>query len=116
MQRFLLALVLLAAPPAARAQMASFCNGNVLAERFDTRVVPGPGGRATYSVLLRNTQARRLSVQVVVTAPILGRPTGLQSLPPSGMLNVELGYQHNLPGSQPLRGERLEQVTRVSCP
>ena len=116
MTRCLILLASLLLPFGAQAQIASYCSGNVVAERFDTNVVPGPGGRATYSVLLRNTQARALGVVVNVTAPILGRPVGTQNIRASGTLLVSLGYQPNLPGSPPLRGERLEQVTRVSCP
>jgi hypothetical protein len=100
----------------AQAQRAAYCNGAVVADIFDTRVVVGPAGRATYSVRLRNTNAQPKRLVVNVTAPILGRPTGApHSLAPGGSLLVPLGYQPNIPGSQPLRGERLEQVTRVSC-
>ena len=99
-----------------QARQAAYCNGTVVADIFDTQVVVGPSGRAIYSVRLRNTQTRPTRLVVNVTAPILGRPTGApQLLPAGGSMMVPLGFQPNIPGSQPLRGERLEQVTRVSC-
>lgn len=109
-------LALLGAAPPVRAQEASYCNGVILAERFGTIVAPGPGGRASYSVLLRNTQGWDVNFQLAVTGPFLGRPpVAMQTIRASGMMNIALGYSPNLPGVPPLRGEQLAQVTRVAC-
>ena len=115
MLRFGALSVLLLAPLAGQAQMASYCSGGVVAERFDTRVTPGPPTRATYSVVLRNTQATPRRVQVNVTASLIGRPSGPPiTLNANTPVTVQLGYQI-LSGSSALRGEALANATRVSC-
>ncbi|TCH99824.1 hypothetical protein EJV46_03910 [Roseococcus sp. SYP-B2431] len=109
-------LLLWAAAAPAFAQEASYCGGAVVAERFVTSVVPGPGGRASYSVLLRNPRAQSQNFQLVVTGSFLGRPPpATQTLRPGGTMNVALGYSPNVPGVPPLRGDQLAQVTRVAC-
>lgn len=109
-------LVLSAASASAFAQEASYCNGAIVAERFMTNVVPGPGGRASYSVLLRNTQGQSRNFQLVVTGSFLGRPApATQTLRPGATTNIALGYSPNVPGVAPLRGNQLAQVTRVAC-
>lgn len=108
-------LVLLAASPAL-AQEASYCSGAIVAERFSTSVVPGPGGRASYSVLLRNTRGQSQNFQLVVTGSFLGRPApATHTIRPGGTANIALGYSPNVPGVPPLRGDQLAQVTRVAC-
>jgi hypothetical protein len=98
------------------AQEASYCSGAIVAERFATNVVPGPGGRASYSVLLRNTRGQNQNFQLVVTGSFLGRPPAApRTLRPGGTTNIALGYSPNLPGVPPLRGDQLAQVTRVAC-
>jgi len=105
-----------AAGAPAFAQQASYCGGAILAERFVTNVVPGPGGRASYSVLLRNPRGQSQSFQLVVTGSFLGRPPpATQILRPGGTANLALGYSPNVPGVPPLRGDQLAQVTRVAC-
>lgn len=109
-------LVLSAAAAPASAQEASYCGGAIAAERFTTSVVPGPGGRASYSVLLRNTRTQDQRFQLVVTGSFLGRPPpATQTLRPGGTANLALGYSPNVPGVPPLRGDQLAQVTRVAC-
>jgi len=108
-------IFLLLAPLAAQAQMASYCAGGVVADLFDTRVTPGQLRRATYSVVLRNTQSVPRRVQVNVTASLLDRPTGApRTLNPGQQVTVQLGYQI-LSGNAALRGEALANATRVSC-
>lgn len=98
------------------AQEASYCSGAIVADRFMTHVVPGPGGRANYSVLLRNTQGRNRHFQLVVTGSFLGRPPpAMQTIRPGGTMNMPLGYSPNVPGVPALRGDQLAQVTRVAC-
>lgn len=110
------ALALVAATAPAFAQEASYCNGAIVAERFTTSVVPGPGGRASYSVLLRNPRGQTQNFQLVVTGSFLGRPPpAAQSLRAGATVNVALGYSPNVPGVPPLRGDQLAQVTRVAC-
>ncbi|UPY38523.1 hypothetical protein [Sediminicoccus sp. KRV36] len=116
MPRLLALVVLLALPLTAQAQFASYCSGGVVADQFDTRVTPGATTRATYSVVLRNTQSAPRRVLVNVTASVLDRPNGAPiSISPGQRLTVSLGYQTILPGTQALRGEGLANVTRVSC-
>ncbi len=116
MLRSLVVLALIAAPSLGQAQMASFCAGAVVADLFDTRVTPGSTTRATYSVVLRNTQSAARRLQINVTASVLDRPNGAPiMLNPGQRLTVQLGYQTILPGTQALRGEQLANVTRVSC-
>ncbi len=116
MLRLLPLAVLLALPATARAQMASFCGGGIVADLFDTRVTPGPTTRATYAVTLRNTQSVVRRLQINVTAGLIDRPSGAPiTINPGQRLVVKLGYQTILPGAQALRGERLANVTRVSC-
>ncbi|MDB5414982.1 MAG: hypothetical protein JWR10_3317 [Rubritepida sp.] len=100
----------------ARAQMASYCNGALVADRFDTVVVPGPAGRASYSVMLRNTRPQPQNFQLVVSGSFFGRPPAMQrSIAASGTMKVDLGYSPNMPGVPPLRGDQLAQVTRIGC-
>ena len=107
--------ILLLAPLAAQAQMASYCSGGVVADNFDTRVTPGSPARAAYSVVLRNTQSAVRRIQVNVTASLIGRPTGTPIIIQAGQrVTVQLGYQI-LSGSPALRGEALANATRVSC-
>lgn len=108
--------VLCGAVSPALAQEASYCGGAIVAERFITSVVPGPGGRASYSVLLRNTQSQSRNFQMVVTGSFLGRPpAATQTLRANAAMTLALGYSPNLPGVAPLRGDQLAQVTRVAC-
>ena len=107
--------VLLLATSAAQAQVASYCAGAVVADLFDTRVTTGPPRRATYSVVLRNTQSVPRRVQINVTASLLDRPAGSpRILTPGQQVTVQLGYQI-LSGNAALRGEALANATRVSC-
>lgn len=100
----------------ALAQEASYCSGAIVAERFATSVVPGPGGRASYSVLLRNTRGQDQSFRLVVLGTFLGRPPPApHTIRPGATMNLALGYSPNLPGVPPLRGDQLAQVTRVTC-
>jgi len=96
--------------------VAAWCGYTLLAERFGTEVEPPPRGIVTYSVVLRNTLAQERSFVLVVTAPLFHRPSGApQLIAAGGELTVELGYQAWQPGVVPLRGDRLAQVTRISC-
>lgn len=98
------------------AQEASYCGGAIVAVRFSTNVVPGPRGRANYSVLLHNTQPRNQNFRLVVMGSFLGRPAAAtQTLRGGGTMNLHLGYSPILPGVPALRGDRLAQVTRVAC-
>lgn len=119
MNRFLTAsaaIALLFAAPAARAQMAQWCNGAVVADRFDTRVEPGAQGRATYVAVLRNTRQQPTRFVMQVTGNMLGRPLGTQmEIRPGAPMQVQLGYQPNMPGVLPMRGDQLAQATRISC-
>lgn len=106
--------IVLAGPAAARE--ASYCGGRIVAERFSTRVLPGPGGRANYSVVLRNTRDHPQDFRLVVTGGFLGRPgPATQTLPPGGSATMALGYSPNLPGVAPLRGDQIAQLTRLTC-
>ncbi|MBS7811299.1 hypothetical protein [Roseococcus pinisoli] len=108
-------LAILSAPPA-QALEASYCGGRIVAERFATRVVPGPGGRASYSVLLRNTQERSQDFRLVVTGSFIGRPApATQTLLAGGSRTVALGYTPNMPGVAPMRGDQIAQMTRLAC-
>ena len=116
MLRSFVILALVALPAIGQAQQASFCSGSVVADLFDTRVTPGSTTRATYSVVLRNTQGAARRLQINVTASVLDRPNGAPITLNAGQrLTVQLGYQTILPGTQALRGEQLANVTRVSC-
>lgn len=107
---------LLAAALPARAQMATYCSGALQAVTFNTQVVPGPGGRATYSVLLRNSSGQARSFLLVVTAPLLGRPpSSMRNIAPGATSSIGLGYQVNQPGQHPLRANELAEVVRVTC-
>jgi hypothetical protein len=100
----------------AQAQMATYCSGAIQAVTFNTQVVPGAGGRATYTVLLRNASGQARNYQLVVTAPFLGRPTPTaRSIVPGGTANIGLGYQINQPGQTPLRANELAEVVRITC-
>lgn len=119
MRRLLpIALLLLAAGPGAAQVYAvpvPFCGGTLVAERFETRITPGPQGRADYLVQLRNTGREPLRFQVQMTGDVLGKPTGLHAVPASGAASVVLGYQPNTPGRMPLRNEQLANAVRISC-
>lgn len=111
-----LLLAALAAAPPARAQMATYCSGAIQAVTFSTQVIPGPGGRATYTVLLRNASGQARNYQLVVTAPFLGRPAATtRNLAPGGTAHIGLGYQVNQPGQHPLRANELAEVVRITC-
>ncbi|WP_421990490.1 hypothetical protein [Roseococcus sp.] len=100
----------------ARAQMATYCSGAIQALRFDTQLEPGAGGRATYSVLLRNSSAQARNFQLVVTAPFLGRAASApRAIAPGATAHIALGYQLNQPGRPPLRANELAEVVRVTC-
>jgi len=115
MLRFAVFLMLLLSTSAGQAQQASYCAGAVVADFFDTRVTMGPPRRATYSVVLRNTQSVARRVQVNVTASLLDRPAGSpRTLAPGQQVTVQLGNQI-LSGNAALRGEALANATRVSC-
>lgn len=103
-------------PLAAQAQIVTYCAGGVVADLFDTRVIPGLAKRASYAVVLRNTQPGARRVKVQVAGSVLDRPNGAPiTLNPGQRLTVQLGHQTILPGTQALRGEQLANVTRVSC-
>jgi len=109
-------LLLVAAAAPALAQEASYCGGAIVAERFITNVVPGPAGRVSYSVLLRNPRSQSQNFQLVVTGSFLGRPAPTtQTIRAAGTMNLALGHSPNLPGVAPLRGNQLAQVTRIAC-
>lgn len=96
---------------------AAWCGDTLLAERFETEVEPPPRGIVRYAVVLRNTHDRERSFVLVVTASLFQRPSGApRTVPAGGTVTVELGYQAWQPGVAPLRGDRLAQVTRISCP
>jgi hypothetical protein len=100
----------------AQAQMATYCSGAIQAVTFDTQVTPGAGGRATYSVVLRNASGQARNYQLVVTAPFIGRPApSTRNIPPGGTANIGLGYQVNQPGQHPLRANELAEVVRITC-
>ena len=100
----------------ARAQMATYCGGAIQAVNFGTQVIPGPGGRATYTVQLRNAGAQARTYQLVVNAPFIGRPPPApRNIAPGAMANIVLGYQVNQPGQTPLRANELAEVVRVTC-
>lgn len=108
-------LSLLLVPFTAKAQAASYCSGGVVADRFDTNVIPGPPARATYFVVLRNTNSRARRVEFTVTASLIGRPTGMRiTLNPGPAVTLRLGYEV-LVGSPARRGEALANVFRLSC-
>ncbi|WP_424813937.1 hypothetical protein [Roseococcus sp. YIM B11640] len=112
----LAALTLAIASASASAQTTSYCSGALVADTFDTQVVPGLGGRATYSMRLRNSSGQARTFQLVVTAPFLGRPVPQARQVAAGATqNIGLGYQPNMPGSPPLRGQQLAEVVRISC-
>ncbi len=106
--------IALAVPAAARE--ASYCGGRIVAERFSTRVLPGPGGRANYSVVLRNTRDHPQDFRLVVRGGCGGRGgPPPQPPPPAGPTTMALGYSPNLPGVAPLRGDQIAQLTRLTC-
>ncbi|TCH99825.1 hypothetical protein EJV46_03915 [Roseococcus sp. SYP-B2431] len=105
-------------PGAAPAQepAATYCGGSLVAERFETQVGPPPRGLVTYSVVLRNGLDQDRSFVLVVTATLFQRPSSApRTIPAGGTTTVELGYQAWQSGVAPLRGDRLAQVTRISC-
>lgn len=111
-----LVLAASAAALPAHAQMATYCSGALQAVSFGTQVIPGPGGRATYTVQLRNTSGATRTYQLVVTAPFLGRPPATpRSIAPGASTSIILGYQVNQPGQHPLRANELAEVVRVTC-
>lgn len=111
-----LVLAASAAALPARAQMATYCSGALQAVTFNTQVIPGPGGRANYSVLLRNGSGQARNFLLVVTAPFLGRPaSSMRNIAPGATSNIGLGYQVNQPGQHPLRANELAEVVRVTC-
>jgi hypothetical protein len=119
MMRSLIPAVMLALAGPAAAQIwatpTPFCNGRLVAEIFDTQVIPGAQGRSTYSMRVFNPGREALRFQVQVVGDVLGRPVGQTSIAPGARLSVALGYSLNLPQRQPLRGENLAMATRVSC-
>ncbi len=125
MRRFAAAILaaFLAAPlvpsGVARAQVHAvvtpFCNGRLIAEQFNTLVVPGPQGRADYYVSLHNPGLQPIEYRVQVVGDVIGRPVGLMSLGPGQKTSLRLGYSLNLPGRPPLRNEQLVLATRVTC-
>lgn len=111
-----IALVLVT-PAAAQEPAAAYCDETLLVERFETHVEPPPRGIVTYSAVLRNALDVERSFVLVVTATLFQRPTAApRSIPAGGRLTVPLGYQAWQPGVAALRGDRLAQVTRISCP
>jgi hypothetical protein len=120
MIRTILAIATLVAPVAfgqrAQAQISSWCNGAVVADRFETRVEPGSQGRATYLVTLRSTRQESTRFIMQVTGNMLGRPLPTQMEIRGGApMQVQLGFQPNMPGVVPMRGDQLAQATRISC-
>lgn len=120
MRRLACGLVLAAAvlgPARAEPPAAAWCGDTLLAERFETEVDPPPRGIVSYAVVLRNTLDQERRFVLVVTASLFHRPSSApRSIPAGGTVTVELGYQAWQPGVAPLRGDRLAQVTRISCP
>ena len=116
MLRSLVALAVMAFPSFGQARMAIYCSGAVVAERFDTQVTPGPPARAAYTVTLFNPEGAARRLQINVMGSVLGRPNGVPvTLNANQRMVLQLGYQIMVPGTQPLRGEQLSNVTRVSC-
>jgi len=112
----LLLLLSGAMPAAAREPAAAYCDGTLLAERFETRVEPPPRGIVSYAVVLRNTLDEERSFVLVVTATLFQRPSSaVRTIAPGASVTIELGYQAWQPGVAPLRGDGLAQATRISC-
>jgi hypothetical protein len=95
---------------------AAYCGDSLLVERFETHVDPPPRGIVTYSAVLRNALDEERSFVLVVTATLFQRPSSApRIIPAGGTMTIELGYQAWQPGVAALRGDRLAQVTRISC-
>lgn len=107
--------VLLALPLAAQAQMANYCGGAVVADRFETRVTQTPIMKAHYAVILENRRSTAVSVIITVRGGLLDRPSPAPiRINPNQRVTVQLGNQAII-GSPPMRGEQLANVTGVSC-
>ncbi len=120
MRRLLPALLLLLAAPAAAQVFVppadnAFCGGALLVTQVQTQVVPGPQGKADYSMTLRNTRGGPVQFRVQVMGDVLGKPVGMQAIPAGGTAVVPLGYQPNTPGRMPLRNEALFNALRLGC-
>lgn len=92
-----------------------YCGGQVVAELFNTDVVPGPSGRATYSTRLYNASGRAQRLLVQAVGDMLNRYNQQISLSAGQRLTITLGTSNAIPGKQYLRGEALAQTLRVSC-
>jgi len=113
----LLAPLALASPAAAQiyATPTPFCGGRVVAEIFNTDVIPGPSGRATYSTRLYNAGGSLVRAQVQVVGDMLNRYNQQTSINAGQRLTITMGISNAIPGKQYLRGEALAQTLRVSC-
>lgn len=115
--RHLLPLLVLAGPAAAQIYTTPtpFCGGRVVAEIFNTDVIPGPSGRATYSTRLYNAGGTMVRAQVQVVGDMLNRYNQQTSINAGQRLTITMGISNAIPGKQYLRGEALAQTLRVSC-
>lgn len=100
--------------------MKTYCGGAVVAENFTARPQPGPTGRTTYFVLLRNTTALPRQVQLVPSANFPGRPgPSMQTLPANGTVHALIGSapspdpSHEINRSGPL--PNLANELAVNC-
>ena len=114
-----IAAALLACAATARPATAqeAYCGGALVAQRFITQVAPGPSGRATYSVELRNTGGEVREFRLVVTGSMMGRPASgmVQSIAGGATATFPLGFSPNMAGAAPLRGDQLAIATRIGC-
>lgn len=92
-----------------------YCDGRLVAERFETAVTPGTMGRAIYSVRLYNPGGQTLRFRLQFVADALNKPMGEHMLPARSRRDWSLGQAMTLPGRAPLRGQQLADALRVSC-
>lgn len=113
----LAASLLVACAVPASAQIYSvesrYCGGDLVAQRFETRVTPGAQGRTEYFATFANGRPARIAFQIQVVGDMLGKPTGQAILNGRETRVFALGY--TLPGRIPLRNEQLANAVRVSC-
>ncbi len=112
--------LMLAASPSAQAQVKTYCGGAVVAENFTIRPPPGPNGRTSYFVLLRNTTAQPRQVQLVPSPRFPGQPgPSMQTLPANGTVNALIGtaappdLSHEINRAPPL--PNLADELAVNC-
>jgi len=115
--RLALAACCVGLPAAAQihAVPTTYCDGRLVAERFETAVQPGAMGRAVYSVRLHNPGGAALRFRLQFVADALNKPLGEHSLAARARRDMVLGHAMNLPGRAPLRGQQLPDALRVSC-